>query len=309
MKIKDFQTFINERDGELRKVIMCVSTELSDFEFVIGDDFHANQYMELFTKGDNPKKASLPVINFCNTHTKRLLEAGTPKELIYNPEEKKMEIASKVKWHKTHNDSKYVPKTILNADEIDQLKFPIIAKPENRFSGQGIIKIDSLEDSKDVDLSDFEVFSEKIDIDEEHRIMMWRGEPVMWVQRVHGNEETKEMTKKKDDKLYFKYVLKKMEDMPQNWQSVFNEFAETHSELDIYSVDLMVDTDGKPWVVEMSSEFMPIYGVAAYYYKKVFEDFYGKKLNKEEDSQIDMLQQKDVEATINFDKKRFSVEK
>jgi hypothetical protein len=71
----------------------------------------------------------------------------------------------------------------------------------------------------------------------------------------------------------------------------------------------MVDTDGKPWVVEMSSEFMPIYGVMSYYYKKVFEDFYGKKLNKEEESQIDMLQQKDVESTINFDKKRFSVEK
>jgi hypothetical protein len=138
---------------------------------------------------------------------------------------------------------------------------------------------------------------------------MWRGEPVMWVQRVHGNEETKKMTKKKDDKLYFKYVLKKMEDMPQDWQAVFDEFAEAHNELDIYSVDLMVDTDGKPWVVEMSSEFMPLYGVMSYYYKKVFEDFYGKKLNKEEESQIDMLQQKDVEATINFDQKRFSVEK
>ena len=208
MKIKDFQTFINERDSQLRKVIMCVSTELSDFEFVIGDDFHASQYMELFTKGDNPKKATLPVINFCNTHTERLLEAGTPKELIYNPKEKKMEIASKVKWHKTHNNSEHVPKTILNVDDIDQLKFPIIAKPENRFSGQGIIKIDSLEDAKNMDLSDFEVFSEKIDIDEEHRIMMWRGEPVMWVQRVHGNEETKKMTKKKEDKLLFLYVLK-----------------------------------------------------------------------------------------------------
>jgi hypothetical protein len=202
-----------------------------------------------------------------------------------------------------------VPKTILNVDDIDQLKFPIIAKPENRFSGQGIIKIDSLEDAKNMDLSDFEVFSEKIDIDEEHRIMMWRGEPVMWVQRVHGNEETKKMTKKKDDKLYFKYVLKKMEDMPQDWQAVFDEFAEAHNELDIYSVDLMVDTDGKPWVVEMSSEFMPLYGVMSYYYKKVFEDFYGKKLNKEEESQIDMLQQKDVESTISFDQKRFSVEK
>lgn len=309
MKIKDFKTFINERDGELRKVIMCVSSELPDFEFVTNEVFNVNQYMELFTKGDDPKKASLPVINFCNIHTKRLLEAGTPKELIYNSKEKKMEIASKVKWHETHKDSKHIPKTISDAKDLDQLKFPIIAKPDNKFSGQGIIKIDSLEDAKDLDLSDFEVFSEKIDIDEEHRIMMWRGEPVMWVHRVHGNEETKKMTKKKDDKLYFKYVLKKMEDMPQDWQPVFDEFAEAHNELDIYSVDLMVDTDGKPWVVEMSSEFMPIYGVMSYYYKKVYEDFYGKKLNKEEESEIDMLQQKDVESTINFDKKRFSVEK
>ena len=308
MKIKDFQTFINERDGELRKVIMCVSTELSDFEFVIGDDFHANQYMELFTKGDNPKKASLPVINFCNTHTKRLLEAGTPKELIYNPEEKKMEIASKVKWHKTHNDSKYVPKTILNADEIDQLKFPIIAKPENRFSGQGIIKIDSLEDSKDVDLSDFEVFSEKIDIDEEHRIMMWRGEPVMWVQRVHGNKETKEMTKKKEDKLLFKYVLKDLSKMPKEWNEVFQEMNEAHKGLDIYSIDLMVDTDGKPWVVEMSSEFAPLYGVMALLYKKVYQDYYDKKLHSTDDAQIDMYQKKDIDSTIGFDKKRFSKE-
>ena len=110
-----------------------------------------------------------------------------------------MKIASKVKWHATHKDSNNVPKTVSDAKDLDQLEFPIIAKPDNRYSGQGIIKIDTFKEAKDMDLSDFEVFSEKIDIDEEHRIMMWRGEPVMWVQRVHGNKETKEMTKKKED--------------------------------------------------------------------------------------------------------------
>jgi hypothetical protein len=236
------------------------------------------------------------------------LDAGTPKELIYNPEEKKMEIASKVKWHKTHKDSKHVPKTVLDADEIDQLKFPIIAKPENRYSGQGIQKFNTLDDAKKADLSKFEVFSEKIDIDEEHRIMMWRGEPQMWVQRVPADDKTKNMDKSTDEKLKFNYVLKKMEDMPEEWQPVFDEFAEAHKDLDIYSVDLMVDTDGKPWVVEMSSEFAPLYGVMAFFYKKVYQDYYGKKLNPQDEAQVDMYREKDIEGTISTDRKRFSKE-
>jgi len=280
--IKDFQTFLNERDGDLHKVIMCVSTEITDFKYVTDKDTYTKNFMTLFTKGDEPFKSQLPVINFCNIHTKKLLDAGTPKDLIYNPEEKKMEIASKVKWHATHKDSKFVPKTVTDAKDLDQLKFPIIAK--------------------------FEVFSEKIDIDEEHRIMMWRGEPVMWVQRVHGNKETKEMTKKKEDKLFFKYVLKDLSKMPKEWNEVFQEMNEAHEGLDIYSIDLMVDTDGKPWVVEMSSEFAPLYGVMALIYKKVYQEHYGKKLQSSEIEQIDMYQKKDIKSTINFDKKRFSVE-
>jgi len=308
MKIKDFQTFLNEKNGELHKVVMCVSTELTDFKYVTDKSAHTRNFMQLFTKGDQPFKSDMPVINFCNIHTKRLLDAGTPKDLIYNPKEKKMEIASKVKWHETHKDSKHVPKTVSDAKDLDQLKFPIIAKPDNRYSGQGIIKIDTLRKANDMDLSDFEVFSEKIDIDEEHRIMMWRGEPVMWVQRVHGNKETKEMTKKKEDKLFFKYVLKDLSKMPKEWNEVFQEMNKAHEGLDIYSIDLMVDTDGKPWVVEMSSEFAPLYGVMALIYKKVYQEHYGKKLQSSEIEQIDMYQKKDIKSTINFDKKRFSVE-
>jgi hypothetical protein len=70
----------------------------------------------------------------------------------------------------------------------------------------------------------------------------------------------------------------------------------------------MVDSDEKPWVVEMSSEFAPLYGVMAQFYKKVYQDYYGKKLNPSDEAQIDMYQKKDVDTTINFDKKRFSVE-
>ena len=308
MIINDFHTFLNEGYGGLHKIHMCVSKTITDFKYVTDKSCYAKNYYELFSKGDDAFKSTMPVINFCNIHTQRLLDAGTPKELIYNPKEKKQEIASKVKWHETHKDSEFVPKTVSDAKDLDKLKFPIIAKPDNRFSGQGIIKIDSLEDAKDMDLSDFEVFSEKIDIDEEHRIMMWRGEPVMWVQRVHGNKETKEMTKKKEDKLFFKYVLKDLSKMPKEWNESFQEMNKAHDGLDIYSIDLMVDTDGKPWVVEMSSEFAPLYGVMAIIYKKVYQDHYDKKLHSADEAQIDMYQKKDIDTTINFDKKRFSKE-
>lgn len=308
MIINDFHTFLNEGYGGLHKIHMCVSKTITDFKYVTDKSCYAKNYYELFSKGDDAFKATMPVINFCNIHTQRLLDAGTPKELIYNPKEKKQEIASKVKWHETHKDSEFVPKTVSDAKDLDKLEFPIIAKPDNRFSGMGIVKIDSLEDAKDMDLSDFEVFSEKIDIDEEHRIMMWRGEPVMWVQRVHGNKETKEMTKKKEDKLFFKYVLKDLSKMPKEWNEPFQEMNKAHEGLDIYSIDLMVDTDGKPWVVEMSSEFAPLYGVMAFIYKKVYQDYYGKKLHSSDEAQIDMYQKKDIDTTINFDKKRFSKE-
>ncbi len=311
MKIKDFQTFLNENTGGLHKVIMCVSKTISDFDYVTDKGMYTRNYMTLFSKGDKPFKADMPVINFCNLHTQRLLDAGTPEDIIYNPKAKKQEISSKVRWHEIHKDSKFVPKTVSEPEDIDQLKFPIIAKPDNRYSGMGIQKFDTLEDAKKADLSDFEVFSEKIDIDEEHRIIMWRGEPLQWVQRVHGNKETKEMTKKKEDKLYFKYVLKDVNKMPEEWNEVFQEMNEAHEGLDIYSIDLAVDKEGKPHVIEMSSEFAPLYGVMAFIYKKVYQDYYNKKLHSTEEEQIDMYQKKDIDSTLSFNKKfknRFSVD-
>lgn len=56
--------------------------------------------------------------------------------------------------------------------------------------------------------------------------------------------------------------------MPKSWIDCMETMAEKHGDLDIYSIDLAIDTDGKPWVIEMSSEFAPIYGVMAILYKR-----------------------------------------
>ena len=93
MIIKDFNTFINERDGGLHKVICAVSSDLSDFIYVTGDAHTAytRQFMTLFTRGVDSYAAKLPVVNYCNIHMQRMIKAGTPQDLIYNKEEETFE--------------------------------------------------------------------------------------------------------------------------------------------------------------------------------------------------------------------------
>lgn len=308
MLIKDFQGFLNESISGLHKAICAISSDLSDFDYVTGKSGQTRQFMKLFTRGDRSYRADIPVVNYCNIHTRRLIKAGTPEELIYNPEQAKMRIASKVDWHGIHTGSPHIPKTVTDAEEIDNLRFPIIAKPENRYSGQGIVKFGTLEETREADLSQFAVFSEQIDIAEEHRIPVWRGQPLMWMQRVPADRKTREMDKKADEKLRFNYVLKDLEDMPMEWNAIISEVAEKHRDLDFYSVDLAIDKVGKPWVIEMSSEFAPLFGITALIYDRVYRDHYGRPLSKADAARLEGYRKRDIQATIEMDPDRFSVE-
>jgi len=308
MLIKDFQSFLNESMSGLHRAICAISSDLSDFDYVTGKSGQTRRFMKLFTRGDKSYRADMPVVNYCNIHTRRLIKAGTPEELVYNPEQAKMRIASKVDWHGMHAGSPHLPKTVTDAEQIEELQFPIIAKPENRYSGQGIVKFDSLKEAKGADLSQFAVFSEQIDIAEEHRIPVWRGQPLMWMQRVPADRKTREMDKEADEKLRFNYVLKDLKGMPAEWKDVISEVAEKHKDLDFYSVDLAIDEAGKPWVIEMSSEFAPLFGVTALIYDRVYQDHYSRPLSDADAARLEEYRKKDIQATIEMDPDRFSVE-
>lgn len=307
-RVSTYNDFITESiQNELKQITCAVAASNHDHRYINLEGYHVKEYFKIFTKNNNPKLVLGPVLNYCNIHTERLIKAGYNEKLIYNKYDAKMGVASKQEWHKLHKDSKYVPKTVLDPKYLDQLKFPIIAKPDNRYSGLGIVKFDSLEDCKKADLSKFTVFNEKVDIKEEHRIFTWRGEPIMWVQRVAANEDTKNMTKKTDDKLEFNYVLKKTP-VPESWLSVFKEFYDKHQDLDVYTMDVMVDQDNKPWIVEMSSEPGVPFGVMGLYYKKIYEDYYGKPLSKKNEAKLDEYIELDIKETIKSDSKRFTIE-
>lgn len=307
MGILKYIDFINEdTSSQLGKVICAVAASQNDHRYITRSDFIVPKYMPLFTRGDEPKVFDMPVINYCNIHIKKLMKVGQPEETIYNKYDAKMRVASKSDWHKLHESSEFVPKTATTVEDAKNLKFPIIAKPDNRYSGLGIVKFDTVEEFNKADKSKFSIYSEKVDIDSEHRIFLWRGEPIMWVNRDPANDKTKNMSKSADDKLNFNYALIK-QDPPKEWMDVCQDFTAKHNDLDIFTVDFMVDKDGKPWVVEMSSEAGVPFGVMGHYYKKVYQDYYGSALSKGAVAILDEYIKHDVEATIKSDPKRFSI--
>jgi len=307
MGILKYTNFLNEATSkELKQVLCAVSSEQNDHVYITMPEYAVSEYMSLFTKGDESQVYDMPVINYCNIHTKRLIKAGQPEDSIYNTYDAKMSVASKSDWHVTHKDCEFVPKTTTSVEEAKNLKFPIIAKPDNRYSGLGIVKFDTVEDLEKADHSKFSTYSEKIDIVSEHRVFLWRGEPIMWVHREPADQDTVNMTKSAEDKLKFNYNLIK-QDPPKEWMDVCQYFTGKHKNLDIYTVDFMIDKDDKPWVVEMSSEAGPIFGVMGHYYKKVYEDYYSAPLSKGANAMLDEYIKLDTKATIKSNPKRFRI--
>lgn len=307
MGILKYTDFLNEAtSSELNKVACAVASTQGDHVYITKPEYSVSKYMPLFTRGDVSKVHDMPIINYCNIHAKRLIKAGQPESTIYNTYEAKMDVASKSDWHKKHDGCEFVPKTVTTVEEAKNLKFPVIAKPDNRYSGLGIVKFNTVEDFEKADHSKFSTYSEKVDIDSEHRIFLWRGEPIMWVHRDPANKDTVNLTKSADDKLNFNYNMIK-QDPPKEWMDVCDYFTKKHNNLDIYTVDFMIDKDGKPWVVEMSSEAGPIFGVMGHYYKKVYQDYYGSALSRGTIAILDEYIDSDIKATIKSNPKRFSI--
>jgi hypothetical protein len=58
----------------------------------------------------------------------------------------------------------------------------------------------------------------------------------------------------------------------------------------------------------MSSEPGVLFGVMCLYYKKLYEDYYGKPLSKDAETKVDEYIELDIKETIKSDPKRFTIE-
>ena len=310
MQLKNFGQFINESEqpSELKKMTIAVNTDMVDNRFLHEKDWMAPQTWQIVTQKNRNITEGHPLLNYSNFHTKRLLKEGQIKpDQIYNAESEKKKVSSKKEFYKLHEKSGYLPKSVIKGGDISSLKYPIVAKPENRYGGLGITIFENEEEMGKADLSSFDLFSEKIPIDEEYRMFMWKDQPLGLYRRIPANEKTKSLKKGTDEKLKFNYEFHENPNY-EEYGKMVKHFAESHSGLPFYSLDF-VKSDGKIKVIEMSSEPGPSFGIIHKVYEKMYEDHFGKPLPESDKELLRSYQQKDIEATLASDKKRYSVKK
>lgn len=298
-KILLYEEFLNEvyKGAEFQKVMITRRAELKD-SFITGPNYSSKDYWVILTRGTEETEVpkELPVLNYDRGTLEKLIDAGLIKERqVYNKLEARKKVSSKAEFYKLHAESGFIVPSVLDPKKIKDLNFPIVAKPDNEHSGLGIKVFKSEEDLKDADLSEFSSFSEKIDIKEEHRFFVWRGQMIQWTQRKPMDDETADIAKKDPNKeTNFSYILRN-EQPSDEILKVIQYFSEAHSDLDFYAVDLAETKDGKIYVFEMNSEPGALFGVMTIVYQKIYEDWYKKPLSEDTVSLLKEFRQKDIE--------------
>ena len=309
-RIKLFEEFFNEAQetSPLKKLAIAVGVDFIDNRYIYSEDFDIYKVFELYTKTDKSVARNIPVLNYGREKTENLIKAGYDENLIYNKLGAKERVSSKSDWYKLHENSKYIVKTVYSDKNLKDLSFPIIAKPDNKFSGQGITVFKNESEIKGKDLSEFAIFSEMIDIKDEIRIFCWMGKPIMHTYRIPANKETKNLSKDPDEKLKFRYELS-TEKLGTNFDKLIKEFSDEHSDLHFYSIDVAVDTDENLYVIEMSSEPGPVFGVMELVYNEMYLTHFKKPLSTEASILLDKHKNNDINQTINAEPERFKIRK
>lgn len=299
-KIMLFEQFLNEsyKRDEFQKVMITRRAELKD-SFITGPKYTPKDYWVVVTRGTElesiPK--DLPVLCYDKKTLENLLDKGIiQNDQVYNKLDARKKVSSKAEFYKLHAESGYITPTVLDPKDIKDLEFPIVAKPDNEHSGLGIQVFKSKEELDDADLSKFSSFSEKIDIKEEHRFFVWRGEMIQWTQRKPMDDETADIAKKNpDQETNFSYILRN-EQPSEDVKKVIAYFAEAHNDLDFYAVDLAETKDGKIYVFEMNSEPGALFGVMALVYQRIYQEWYEKSMSKDTIELLKDFREKDIEA-------------
>lgn len=204
-------------------------------------------------------------------------------ENLYNKRELLMTSGDKVIFANTFEKNDWLPKTVFSKKEaIDgAVGFPVIAKIKNGHSGLGIEKFDTaeeLEKSKEK----FDLFCQFIDFDREYRIVFCQDKIIIINERVPTIEDDRSIqTKKADEKISFTYVYQDRNKVPaeftQNAEKICGDIKKD-LDLNLWSLDIVVDKKGKMWVMETSSATGLGSVKMCEVYKAIYEDFYGESL-------------------------------
>lgn len=192
----------------------------------------------------------------------------------------------KAKFAEAFGKYDWLPKTVLTKKEAvaGAVGFPVIAKIKDGHSGKGIEKFDTakkLEKSKEP----FDLFCQFIDFQHEYRVLFCRDKIVTINERIPTIEDNSSIrTKKAADKISFTYVYQDQNKVPKTFITQVLSICKdikTQLDLDVWSLDIVVDKKGKLWIMETSAATGLGSVKMAELYKAIYEDFYGENLPDE----------------------------
>ena len=251
-----------------------------------------------------------PVLTYHSEPVKKLLKAGKiKKENIYNHPDHLLKSGSKEEFHKLVGEDENIPKTVYSKnDALEQLEFPIIAKPSKGHSGIGIQIIKKPDLMEDVDEKIFDTFSEYIDKEEEHRFINFKGKPIFWMERTPINEKAKTGKGSAKEEMEFGYAKRDVNDLPEDYRKVLEKFSNIYKDLPFMCFDVMKDKNGKVYVIESNAQPGVPFDSTIEAYKHIYEDFYKKPLDKESLTKLNEFAKTMIEKTLKKDGgKRFSI--
>ncbi len=251
-----------------------------------------------------------PILTYHTDTVKKLLDSGKIKEEnIYNHPDHISKSGSKEEFHKLVGEDENIPKTVYSKnDALENLTFPIIAKPARGHSGEGIQIIEKPDLMEDVDEKIFDTFSEYIDKAEEHRFINFKGKPIFWMERTPINEKAKTGKGSAKEAMEFGYAKRDLKDLPKDYKKVLEKFCKIYKDLPYMCFDVMKGKNGKVYIIESNAQPGVPFDSTIEAYKHIYEDFYKKPLDEQSLTKLDEYAKTMIEKTLAKDGgKRFSI--
>ena len=236
-----------------------------------------------------------------------------PTSMVYNPSkimsDSKYDVKKSGKLEIAKQQMKdgveWSPKTVFNKKDAISLGFPLIAKSSISYQSRGVIKIDCLEQLEELNEKDFDLFQEAIKIDKEYRVILFRGKNSSdtYICGVFRREPMNDKSKSlRVDEQLSGEKLRKNANSHFKWIQVSNSDVRIHDieanvlkdianwsfedNNNVLGIDICVDNNRRTWFIEINGAPGFISNWILAVYKLMYEDWYQKKLSKENEDML-----------------------